>query len=507
MAALIAKLRGTGLLTLPGLLYLLEAALTAGAGLAMLLRVAARFYPERTAIVDERGRLRYGELWGRAEAAAAALRDGYGVRAGQRVGIACRNHGAGITAIFACARLGAHVYLVNPELSREQLLGIVEREHLALLVYDEDLAAARAGPLPVQALPAYGQAGDSIDRLASRPAVDGPRLPRARAGKIVVMTSGTTGRPKAAGRRPSLLTSLPPFLALLTRAGLDRYRSIYIATPIAHGYGLAMLFLGLGLGAELHIARRFDAAGACALIARSQVEAAILVPLMLQRMLRADPGALASLRCVIAGSAPLRPDLASEALERLGPVLFNLYGSSEAGFALMATPDLLREKPAAVGRPLPGVRARIVDGAGRTAATDAVGRLCIRSAWTVSGRAWIETGDLAYRDGAGDLFLCGRVDDMIVSGGENVYPVELEQALLLHPDVEAVAAVGIADAEFGQRLKAVVVPCPGAALDPPALLAWLRPRVARYQMPAVLELRNALPYTALGKLDRKALRE
>jgi acyl-CoA synthetase (AMP-forming)/AMP-acid ligase II len=266
-----------------------------------------------------------------------------------------------------------------------------------------------------------------------------------------------------------------------------------------------MLLIGLALGAELYLTRRFEAAGACALIARQQIAAVSLVPLQLQRMLRVDPAALGSLRCVVAGSAPLSPGLAREALDRLGPILFNLYGTSEAGFAILAAPELLARKPETIGRPLAGVRTRIVGPTGEELSGMGVGQLCISSAWTASGKGWIATGDLAYRDGEGDLMLCGRVDDMVVSGGENVYPLELEQVLQQHPDIDVVAVVGIPDAEFGQRLKAMIVLKRGVHGDEASLRAWLKPRVARYQMPAVIEFRAELPYTALGKLDRRAL--
>ena len=149
----------------------------------------------------------------------------------------------------------------------------------------------------------------------------------------------------------------------------------------------------------------------------------------------------------------------------------------------------------------------MIDAAGQEVATGKIGHLHIRSRWTANRRNWIATGDLAYCDVEGDLFLCGRVDDMIVSGGENVYPIELEQVLAQHPDLEGVAVVGIPDAEFGQRLKAVVISKPDAILDQATLLAWLKPRVARYQMPAVVDFRTELPYTALGKIDKKALKQ
>lgn len=202
----------------------------------------------------------------------------------------------------------------------------------------------------------------------------------------------------------------------------------------------------------------------------------------------------------------LDPGLAREALANLGPTVFNLYGTSEGGFAIMAPPELLARKPESIGRPVRGVRARIVDAADRPVGGRAIGRLVLRSSWTTSKQRWIETGDLAYRDADGDIFLCGRADDMIVSGGENVYPIELENVLATHPDVAAVAVVGIPDPEFGQRLKAMVVATDGGQLDRAGLLAWLKPRVARHQVPAVVEFRTELPYTPLGKLDKKALR-
>jgi acyl-CoA synthetase (AMP-forming)/AMP-acid ligase II len=264
--------------------------------------------------------------------------------------------------------------------------------------------------------------------------------------------------------------------------------------------------MGVILGAEMYFTTRFDAVRSCSLIARHRIEVVTLVPLMLQRMLKLDPGSLSPLRCIITGGALLSPALARETLERLGPRLFNLYGTSEAGFCVMGTPDVLRRKPESIGRPVRGVRANIVDESGQAVGDRMTGRLSIRSAWTTSRKGWIETGDLAYRDPEGDIFLCGRVDDMIVSGGENVYPIELENVLMRHPGVDAVAAFGIPDPEFGQRLKAVVVRKRDATLDHLTLLDWLKPRVARYQMPAVIEFRAELPYTSLGKLDKKSLR-
>jgi fatty-acyl-CoA synthase len=320
------------------------------------------------------------------------------------------------------------------------------------------------------------------------------------------MTGGTTGQPRPASRKPDLLSFLPPFVALLQQVHLDRYRSLFIATPIYHGFGLAALFIGLILGAELYVTPRFEAARACELIARHRVSVVTLVPLMLQRLLKQDVAAISCVQCFLTGGAHLQQPLAQAVLTRLGPVLFNLYGTSEAGFCVIGTPTLLQRKPYALGKPVPGVRVSIMRDPLPEENRPAVGQLCIRSAWSTRQQDWIETGDLAYQDAEGDIVLCGRVDDMIVSGGENVYPVELENVLAQHPEVAAVAVVGIPDAEFGQRLKAIVVGREGTAISPDALLSWLKLRVARYQMPAVIEVRTELPYTSLGKLDKKALR-
>jgi acyl-CoA synthetase (AMP-forming)/AMP-acid ligase II len=507
MLTLLSKLHRTGLLTVPGLFRVLDAVMTAGINLMALLRYAAKMYPDRVAVSDEQERLTYPELYRQAEALAAALHAEFGVMAQQKVALACRNHAAAIKAIFAFARLGTHVYLVNPEMSADQLRALEERWHFDFYVHDETQAAVFAEPLlSDKSLPSDHPIGTSIDRLASRPGAPKGRLKKVKTGNIVVMTGGTTGQPKAASRKPSVLNFLPPFVALLTQVHLDRYRSVYVATPMYHGFGLAALFIGVLLGAEMYFLRRFEAGRACELIARHRIEAVTLVPVMLQRMLNADAGSLSSLRCVVTGGALLSPALARVSLARLGPTLFNLYGTSEAGFSIMGTPDLLGRKPESIGKPVPGVCAQIVNETQQELGEKAIGRLGIRSAWTTSRGSWIETGDLAYRDADGDIFLCGRVDDMIVSGGENVYPIELENVLLRHPDIESAAVVGISDAEFGQRLKAVVVPRRGATLDQATLLAWLKVLVARYQMPALIEFRQELPYTALGKPDKKALR-
>jgi len=508
MFKLLAELHRARLLTPAGLLRLLEAVATTGANPMALLRIAAKLHPQRIAVSDDRQRLSYLELWQQAESVAIGLHSDYGVRRGRKVAIACRDHSAAIKSIFAASRLGAHVFLINPGMSTDQLMALHQRMQFDFWVYDEQLDAVFSEPsMRKKSLPAYHPTDESIDRISSSPRRAEARLKKAVGGNIVVMTGGTTGRPKSASRKPSIFTFLPPFCALLTQVQLARYRSVYIATPIYHGFGLASLFIGVVLRVTMYVSSRFDAERACSLIEQEKVDVVTLVPLMLQRMLRHDSAALSSLQCIVCGGAALSSALAQETLERIGPKLFNMYGTSEAGVCIIATPEMLRRKPESIGRPIAGVRARISDASNQVVGEGETGRLCIRSAWTTSRKSWIETGDVAYRDRDGDLFLCGRVDDMIVSGGENVYPIELENVLAQHPDIDSCGVVGIADSEFGQRLKAVIKVKSGITLDESTLREWLKPRLARHQMPAVIEFRDELPYTALGKLDKRALKK
>jgi acyl-CoA synthetase (AMP-forming)/AMP-acid ligase II len=507
MFLLIRKLYRTRLLTVVGLLRLLQAIVTTGINLAALLRIAAKLHPHRIAVIDDREQLTYAELWRQAEWLASMLHRDCGIRGRQKVAIVCRNHAAAVKSIFAASRLGADVFLLNPEMSGEQLLALEERRRFDFYVYDEQLAHVfQNESLSGKSIAAYHPTNDSIDRISSHSQHENVRLTRGKSGNIVVMTGGTTGRPKAASRKPSVFAFVPPFLALLSQVHLDEYRSVYIATPMYHGFGLASLLIGVILATEMHFAGRFDAEQACSRIARGSIEVVTVVPLMLQRMLTHDSQSLSALHCIITGGAALNPALAEETIERLGPRLFNLYGTSEAGFCIMGTPELLQKKPQSIGRPIWGVKSKIAGESGKAVPSGKMGQLCIRSAWAVTRKSWVETGDLAYRDAEGDIFLCGRVDDMIVSGGENVYPIELERVLVQHPDVESVAVVGISDPEFGQRLKAVVVRRRDATLEQSTLADWLRPRVARYQMPAVIEFRDELPHTPLGKIDSKSLR-
>ena len=497
---LLYKLYKIRLLSFIGIFYLLRAIRRSGTNLMTLLDIAAALHPKSIAIVEASAKISYPELAEQATQVANALYQQYQIRPKMKVAIACRNHSAHLKAIFAVSRIGAHQYLLNPEMTLAQFQAIQERHQFDFIIYDADIAEL------VSTLGIVGLDELAIDKLSAQvTAPKAPRLKRASSGKLVVLTGGSTGTPKLAARKPSIFDFLPPLFALLQQVELDKFKSVFIATPIYHGFGVASVFTAMVLGAELHLLPKFNAQTANNMIADHKIEVVTLVPLMLQRMLLENPEQLLSLQRIIAGGAPLSPALAQQTIESLGLVLYNLYGTSEAGFCILSTAQDLQQAPTSIGRAVQGVRLKILDAQDQVLALGKVGHIAIRSSWSINKKNWIKTGDVGYLDKEGRVFLCGRIDDMIVSGGENVYPIELENILTQHPDIEVAAAIGVADSEFGQRLKAFVVLSPKSNLDKAALLAWLKPRVARYQMPVDIEFRTSLPLTALDKIDKKKL--
>ena len=480
-----------------------------GVNLMALLAFAAETYGERPALVDERESYSFRRLHAEADRLAALLIGRYGLAPGRKAAVWCRNHAGLVKAIYAVSATGADLYLLNADLSGEQAARLAAGAKFDLLVHDEEKRGPaeriiRDGMRRVgeQALDAGGGSPAAADRRA-------PRLRRTSAGRLILLTGGTTtGLGKEAPHRPSLSVYLAPFYAFVSRLNVPARRAAYIAVPLCHGYGLAALLALCAAGRTAIIRRGFDAEQACRLIRAHRAEMAVVVPTMLQRMLRTDPDALVSLSCIASGGAELGPRLVRETHERLGPVLYNLYGTSEAGLALIAAPEDLAAAPNTVGRPIPGVRLRVAGPDGKDLGAGRVGRLQVgrRGARRLGANAWIDTGDLGYRDGRGRYFLCGRADSMIVSGGENVYPLEVEQVLLTHPAIEDAAVIGVVDETFGMRLKAFVQPVRPGAVTEGELRTWLNGKLARYQMPRDIVFVERLPYTPLGKLDRKTLR-
>ncbi|HEY2949793.1 MAG TPA: AMP-binding protein [Micromonosporaceae bacterium] len=475
-----------------------------GFGLSGELRSAAARSPDRVALIDDDRSVTYGELVRRSERLAGSLRDAVGLREGDRVGLLCRNHAPMVEAMVAANLLGADAVLVNTGLSAVQLAAVVEDQRLRVLVHDDEFASA------VAALPP-GVVGIDEARLETLP-TRGPagEVPRpGRDGDTIVLTSGTTGTPKGA-RRPTP-TGFGPLCSILDRIPLRAGDGMLIAAPLFHTWGYAALQMTIALRGTAVLRRRFNPADAVATTVEHRCAALFAVPVMIQRLLDVGaPPASRDLRVVAVSGSALPGGLATRFMDAYGDVLFNLYGSTEASWASIATPAELRRAPGTAGRPPHGTRVAILDDAGRSAPTGAVGRIFVGNDMLFDGYTsgptrerrggLLDTGDLGHVDADGLFYVDGRQDDMIVSGGENVFPGDVEDVLAGFPQVREVAVIGVADAEFGQRLAAYLVLRHGEHLDADAVREQVRRRLARFSVPRDVFFVAELPRNATGKV-------
>jgi fatty-acyl-CoA synthase len=308
--------------------------------------------------------------------------------------------------------------------------------------------------------------------------------------------------------------------SFLSLVPLRAREPIVIAPPFFHGFGLTYLGLAMFLGATAVVRRRFDAEAALRAIDEHRAAALIGVPVMLQRIVELPARVRerydsSSLRVVISAAAPLGPDLVRALTEAFGDVVYNLYGTTETGFGAIATPAELRAAPGTVGRPPEGAEVRVLDERGTSLPAGETGRVFIggpmvfegysdgRGKDTVDGL--MSTGDLGHFDAAGRLFIDGREDDMIVSGGENVFPGEVEETLARHPEVADVAVLGVPDEQFGQRLRAYVVPEGDARPSEERLKQHVRENLARFKVPRDVVFMDDIPRNPTGKILRRRL--
>lgn len=496
-----------GLFTPSGVYRLISAICKYGINLMALLGLAASVHGDKTALVAGGEKLSYRSLLTQAEQISFYLKEKYSVESGKRVGFLCSNHEVFVKVLFAAARLGADIYLLNTEMSAGQLNTLLKHFQFDLLIYDCIFAPALQSSGFIKEKIRASEDSFADAGVYSKGAFRALKMKRYPAGKIMLLSGGTTGNFKKAEHKPSLINYLKPFTAVIDRLKLARYDNVYIATPVYHGYGLAMLFLFLAMGKKVYLSIGFNAEEACRLIREFRIKVMIAVPLMISKMLKSNPDDLKSLSCIASGGAELGSKLIAEVSAKLGEVLYNLYGTSETGLNMIATPQDLKASHGTVGRKIPGVGLKILDDEGKEVGDRETGQIFIRTRWSMKNKSssWVKTGDMGFRDRNGYYHLCGRTDDMIVSAGENVYPAEVEQKLLEHPQVDDAAVTGIKDDLFGQRLKALVVPVKGSEITEEELSEWLRTRVARYQMPKEIVIADELPYTSLGKRDRKQL--
>lgn len=492
-----------------GVSRLISAINKSGINIMTLLHFAGRTYGTRVALVDDNETLTYKELLLESEKLAINLMENMQIRSGQKVGFLCHNHASFIKSMFAVSRLGADLYLINTEISKSQIRGFLAQQKLDVLILDVELSALveKSGFNKLKIF-SYHHQLPAINHFAQITNQDSKKLPRTTMSKIVLQTGGTTGISKEAAHKPSVFNYLNPFIALFNKFKMLERQTAYIATPIYHGYGLGVLLLFIALGKKFVVSKGFDSKRASDIICTHQIEVVTVVPLMLQKMLNHSVENLQSLKCIASGGAKLSSKLIVETQNKLGDVLFNLYGTSESGLNMIATPHDLRYSSTTIGKRINGVQLKVMSKSMQELPKGEIGQFCITNDWSIRNKkdGWIQTGDVGFCDEQGYYFLLGRSDDMVVSAGENVYPIEIEQVLITHHAIEDVAVIGITDEEFGQRLKAFILPIENAMLTNEEITTWLRSRVARFQMPKEIIMVHEMPYTSLGKIDKKLLK-
>jgi acyl-CoA synthetase (AMP-forming)/AMP-acid ligase II len=479
-------------------------------------------YPDRAALIDDRGTLTFSEMQRRTNALAAELAAA-GIGEHDGVAIMCRNHRGFVDATLACSKLGASALYLNTAFAAPQLADVLAREQPTAVIYDEEFAdLVHEGAEGRKRFIAWHEPGAAsrdplLDDLIAR-GDPSERPAPAEKGRVVILTSGTTGAPKGAARKEP--DSIEPMAAMLSKIPLRARGVTMIAAPMFHSWGFAHFTLALPLSSTLVLRRRFEPEDTLRAVAHHRASALALVPVMLQRILELGPDTIArydlhALNVIALSGSALPGDLATRAMDAFGDVLYNLYGSTEVAWATIATPEDLRAAPGTAGRPPMGTIVKLLDSDGREVAPPQGGRIFVANEMMFEGYTGgggkevvgglMSTGDVGHFDRDGRLFVDGRDDEMIVSGGENVFPREVEDLLSDHEAIEEAAVIGVADPDFGQRLKAFVVARNGAKLTEDGVKRYVSENLARFKVPREVVFLAELPRNATGKVVKRDL--
>ncbi|WP_059015408.1 long-chain-fatty-acid--CoA ligase FadD2 [Mycobacterium sp. M26] len=497
--------------------------------IGMVPALNARRTPNRVAIIDDEGSMTCKELDDAANAVANGLL-AMGVKGGDGVAILARNHRWFVIANYGAARVGARTIMLNTEFSGPQIREVSEREGARVIIYDDEYTeAVKLSEPPLGKLRALGTNPDKVEpsgstdetlaeliaRSSSAPA---PKATKRSA--IVILTSGTTGTPKGATRHTP--PTLAPIGGVLSSVPFRAGEVTSLPSPMFHALGYLHATIALTMGTTLVLHRRFKPATVLEDIPKHQVTAIVVVPVMLSRMLDAlekmeTKPDLSSLRIVFVSGSQLGAELATRAMKHLGPVIYNLYGSTEVALATIAGPADLQKNPATVGQVVRGTKIRILDDNGQELPQGEVGRIFVGNAFPFEGYTGggnkqiidglLSSGDVGYFDHNGLLYVSGRDDEMIVSGGENVFPAEVEDLINGHPDVVEATALGVDDPEWGARLRAFVVLKEEAETTEDAIKTYVREHLARYKVPREVVFLAELPRNPTGKILKRELRQ
>ena len=503
-----------------------RAGLTATVGFA----AAAQRCPDRPAVIDERGTLTWRQLDDRIDALAVALQalrpKGSIAGSPATVAVMCRNHRGFVEALVASNRIGADVLLLNTSFAGPAMAEVIDREGADVVIYDQEFSDTVDRAL--QNTPGATRILGWVDTDDGTPTVDalidthlGHRPgPSERTSNIVLLTSGTTGTPKGA-KRSEGSGGAGDLKAVLDRTPWRAEEPIVIAAPMFHAWGFSqLLFAGL-LACTVVTRRKFDAEATLQLIDRHRATGLAVVPVMFDRIMDLPDETRKrysgkSLRFATASGSRMRPDVVIGFMDQFGDVIYNNYNATEAGMIATATPEDLRVAPDTAGRPADGTEIRILDAELRDVVAGEVGQIFVRSGTLFDGYTsgttkdfhdgFMASGDMGYLDDAGRLFVVGRDDEMIVSGGENVYPIEVEKTLVSHPGVAEAAVLGVDDDQYGQRLAAFVVLAQGATVTAEELKQHVRDNLANYKVPRDITILAELPRGSTGKILRNELR-
>jgi fatty-acyl-CoA synthase len=484
---------------------------------------AARF-PNQVAIIDDLGEITWAELKREINQFSHALSE-RGITAGDSVALLARNHRFFVIAMVAIMQLGGRVLLLNTMASGPQLAELADREGAKLVVLDEEFleVGEKAGRdkliLAWTDTDSFADSSDlpSMAWLCKGRPTNAPSKP-ARSGQVIIFTSGTTGLPKGAKREEP--EGLDPTVTYFGAIPFRGNSTIVLASPLFHSWGLLNFGFGLLSVPTFVLRRKFSPEQVLADIEAHKAEVLVVVPLMMQRLVDADPEVIArtdvsSLRITASSGSALAGDLATQFMDTFTDSVYNLYGATETGWATIASPGDLRAAPGTAGRPPWHTVVKILDGAGNEVPQGQTGTIYVGNDMPFGGYTdgntkqfagnLMSTGDVGFFDEEGRLFVSGRDDDMIVSGGENVFPRELEDALATHPDVADVVVTGIPDETYGQRLAAYVVLREGAKLTHDDIVLFAKDRVARFAVPKATQFLDELPRNPTGKVMKREL--
>ncbi|MGV0739362.1 acyl-CoA ligase FadD12 [Mycobacterium syngnathidarum] len=486
---------------------------------------SAQRCPNRPGLVDELGTLTWQQVDQQADALAAGLQALPGGTP-KVLGIMARNHRGFVLSLIAANRVGADVLLLNTSFAAPALAEVLVREtdgKTSAVIYDEEFSGTLDQALADRpdAARIVAWTDTNIHDVTVAKLVEQHRGQEPHRGgeksKVILLTSGTTGTPKGAkhsGGGPEVLKSI------LDRTPWHTEERVVIVAPMFHAWGFSQLAFAASMACTIVTRRKFDPEATLELVDRHRAKGLCVVPVMFDRIMELPENVLdrydgRTLRFAAASGSRMRPDVVTAFMDRFGDIIYNNYNATEAGMIATATPADLRAAPDTAGKPAEGTEIRILDSEFRQVPTTEVGTIYVRNSTQFDGytsgstkdfhEGFMSSGDVGYLDEAGRLFVVGRDDEMIVSGGENVYPIEVEKVLAGHPDVAEAAVIGVDDAQYGQRLAAFVVLA--GTTTPDVLKAYVRENLANYKVPREITVLDELPRNSTGKIDRRQLQE